>query len=187
MRFRDILLQELNDASGAPVDAGEKALRQKSRDPKALGGEDDFETILGSGAVDDPTVGADDETKAQDAAAGAAADDIGGGDQPAGLNDIDFGDEDESSSDASEIMTKVSKHPFLARDPVTPEDDPLMICGKSISDLNQMKAQTSAEITTRERRKQFGTWDDEDLQYLRDKDSFITTVLNEKKPKDAAE
>lgn len=167
-------------------DSGEATLRQKARDPAALGGEDDFEDILGSGAVDDPTAGAEDEPDAVDAQAGKAADDFGG-EGPVGLNDIDFGDEDEPSSDASDIMAKVSKHPFMARDPVTPEDDPLTICGKSISDLNQMKAKTFAEITSRERKKQFGTWDDEDLQYLRDKDSFITSVLNEKKPKEAAE
>lgn len=187
MRFRDFLLYELNDAAGNQIDSGEAKLRQKSQDPNALGGEDSFESILGSGAVDDPTQGADDDGNADDAAAGAAADDFGG-EQPAGLNDLDFGDDPEdATSDGSEIMAKVSKHPFLTRDPVTPEDDPLTICGKSISDLNKMKAQTFAEITSRERRKQFGTWDDEDLQYLRDKDSFITAVLNEKKPKDAAE
>lgn len=186
MRFRDILLLELNDAAGNSVDPSEAKLRQKAKDPSALGGEDSFESILGSGAVDDPTVGADDESNEQDAQAGAAADDFGG--EPSNnLNDLDFGDEGETSSEASEVMTKVSKHPYMARDPVTPEDDPLTICGKTISDLNQMKAKTFAEITSRERKKQFGTWDDEDLQYLRDKDSFITAVLNEKKPKDEAE
>ena len=185
MRFRDFLLLELNDAAGNSVDPGEAKLRQKSRDPNALGGEDSFESILGSGAVDDPTQGADDEPDAADAQAGAAADDMSDQD---GLNDLDFGDDaEDETSDGSEVMAKVSKHPFLTRDPITPEDDPLTICGKSISDLNQMKAKTFAEITARERKKQFGTWDDEDLQYLRDKDSFITAVLNEKKPQDAAQ
>lgn len=165
MRFRDILL-ELIDPGGNPVgDAAEQQLKQGSKDPNKLGGDSSFEDIFNSGIADDPTVGSEENIDAA----------------------LDVGMENSEEGDAGDILEKVSKHPFLARDPASQEDDPLTICGKSISELNQIKDQANAKIMAKERRKQFGTWDDEELQYLRDKVSFIAAVLDEKKPNEAAE
>lgn len=165
MRFTDILL-ELIDPGGNPVgDAAEQQLKQGSKDPNKLGGDSSFEDIFSSGIADDPTEGSEENLDAA----------------------LDAGMEDGDGVDAGDILEKVSKHPFLARDPVSQEDDPLAICGKSISELNQLKDQANAKIMAKERRKQFGTWDDEELQYLRDKVSFIAAVLEQKKPEEASE
>ncbi len=168
MRFKDLIL-ELSNASGQPVggDPAEKALAQGAKDPGKLGGDASFEDIFNSGVADDPT--ANSEENMDDAL-------------DAGMD----GAEGADSGEAGEVLEKVSKHPFLARDAQSPNDDPLTICGQSISELNELKAQTSAQIMSRERRKQFGTWDDDALQYLRDKVSFITAVLDAKKPDESS-
>lgn len=177
MRFKDIIF-ELSTASGQPVggDPTDKALAQGAKDPNKTGGGASFEDIFNSGIADDPTgEGGDDPMIDQ-------SEDNMDNALDAGI-ESDMGDPDEAEG----VLEKVSKHPFLARKAQKPEDEPLTICGKPISELNQLKAQANATIMSRERQKQFGTYEDEELQYLRDKVSFITAVLNAKKPDESSE